>query len=97
MAMTTAQRTQLIAEIRADNQVPPYTADEVIGRSVDKCMARLDALRPGADFVTDTLSRGYLKDAVNYDMVHRFEEFLQNYGPDIRAWQLGEEVADASE
>jgi len=43
------------------------------------------------------LGRGFLKDFVYYDMVHRFEEFLQNYGPDIRAWQLSEEVADASE
>ena len=95
--MTAEQRTALIAEIRADNQVPPYTPDQVIGRSVDKCEARLDALKPGADFAADKLGRGYLKDAVMYDMVHRFEEFLQNYGPDIRAWQLSEEVADASE
>ena len=54
-------------------------------------------LKPGTDFETDLLGRGFLKDFVNYDMVHRFEEFLQNYGPDIRAWQLSEEVANASE
>jgi hypothetical protein len=40
------------------------------------------------------VGRGHLKEYVYYDMVHRGEEFLQNYGPDIRAWQLSEEVAE---
>ena len=44
----------------------------------------------------DALGRSYLKDFVYYDMVHRYEEFLQNYGPDIRAWQLSEVVTDAT-
>ena len=82
---------ELCGEIRTDNQVPPYTDDVVIIRSIKRCAARLDSLRPGADFETDTKARGYLKDFVNYDMLHRGEEFLQNYGPDIRAWQLSEE------
>ncbi len=82
---------ELCGEIRTDNQVPPYTDDEVIIRSIKRCAARLESLRPGADFETDTVARGYLKDFVNYDMLHRSEEFLQNYGPDIRAWQLSEE------
>lgn len=82
---------ELCGEIRIDNQVPPYTDDEVIIRSIKRCAARLDSLRPGADFETDTIARGYLKDFVNYDMLHRGEEFLHNYGPDIRAWQLSEE------
>lgn len=82
---------ELCGEIRIDNQVPPYTDDEVIIRSIKRCAARLDSLRPGANFETDTIARGYLKDFVNYDMLHRVEEFLQNYGPDIRAWQLSEE------
>lgn len=95
--MTSEQYEILAEEIRADNQVPPYTSDNVIINSIVKCEMRLNMLRHGADFVTDPLSRGLLKDFVYYDMVHRFEEFLQNYGPDIRAWQLSEEVADASE
>ena len=82
---------ELCGEIRIDNQVPPYTDDEVIIRSIKRCAARLDSLRPGANFETDTIARGYLKDFVNYDMLHRGEEFLQNYGPDILAWQLSEE------
>lgn len=95
--MTNEQYDILAEEIRADNQVPPYTPDDVIIDSITKCERRLNMLRPGTDFVTDPLSRGLLKDFVYYDMVHRFEEFLVNYGPDIRAWQLSEEVADASE
>ena len=95
--MTSEQYEILAEEIRADNQVPPYTSDNVIINSIVKCERRLNMLRPGADFNEDPLSRGLLKDFVYYDMVHRFEEFLQNYGPDIRAWQLSEEVADASE
>ena len=95
--MTNEQYDILAEEIRADNQVPPYTPDDVIIDSITKCERRLNMLKPGTDFVTDPLSRGLLKDFVYYDMVHRFEEFLENYGPDIRAWQLSEEVADASE
>ena len=92
--MTAEQLTALCGEIRADNQIPPYTPDEVIERSIRKCAARLESLKPSADFEADTLGRGYLKDFVYYDMVHRHEEFLQNYGPDIRAWQLSEVVQD---
>ena len=95
--MINEQYDILTEEIRADNQVPPYTPDDVIIDSITKCERRLNMLKPGTDFVTDPLSRGLLKDFVYYDMVHRFEEFLANYGPDIRAWQLSEEVADASE
>lgn len=95
--MTNEQYDILAEEIRADNQVPPYTPNDVIIDSITKCERRLNMLKPGTDFVTDPLSRGLLKDFVYYDMVHRFEEFLVNYGPDIRAWQLSEEVADASE
>jgi len=89
--MDNALLYELCGEIRTDNQVPPYTDDEVIIRSIKRCAARLESLRPGADFETDIMARGYLKDFVNYDMLHRGEEFLQNYGPDIRAWQLSEE------
>jgi len=84
----------IVGEIREDYQIPPYTDDNVIARSLLKCSARLESLRPGADFENDMVGRGYLKEYVYYDMVHRGEEFLQNYGPDIRAWQLSEEVAE---
>lgn len=92
--MTNALLTALCAEIRTDNQVPPYTPDAIIQRSIQRCAARLEQLRPGADFDTDLVARGYLKEFVNYDMLHRGEEFMKNYGPDVLAWQLSEEVAD---
>ena len=94
--MTGCAIEALVYEIRADYQLPPYMDDEIIIRSIQKCERRLDSLNPDADFVFDGLSRGYLKDFVYYDLHHRTEEFLQNYGPDIRAWQLSKEVSDAS-
>lgn len=94
MAITAAQIADLCDEIRVDNQVPPYTPDAIIERSIQRCAARLDALRPDTNFSTDLLARGYLKEFVGYDMLHRGEEFLQNYGDDIRSWQLSEEIAD---
>lgn len=92
--MEAALITTLCEEIRADFQIPPYTPDEVIQRAVQRCAARLDSLKPGVDFETDTVGRGLLGNYVYYDMVHRAEEFLQNYGTDIRSWQLSEEVED---
>lgn len=86
----------LCGEIRADNQIPPYTDDDVIARSVQKCAARLESLKPGVNWDADVLGRAYLKDFVYYDMVHRYEEFLDNYGPDIRSWQLSEVITDAA-
>lgn len=84
----------LTEEMRADYQIPPYTPHEVIGRALQGCAARLSSLRPGADFEHDLLARNYLKAFAYYELTHRREEFLQNYGPDIRAWQLSEEVAE---
>ena len=83
---------ELITEIRADNQIPPYTSNDIIARSIQRCAARLSSLRRSVDFDTDLVGRGYLKDFVYYDMVHRTEEFMENYGPDIRAWMLTEEL-----
>ena len=45
----------IVGEIREDYQIPPYTDDYVIMRSVEKCAARLESLRPGADFENDAL------------------------------------------
>lgn len=95
--MTEAEVAALTAEIRADYQIPPYTPDEIIARSINRCAARLESLRRAVDFETDLVGRGYLKDFVYYDMMHRPEEFLTNYGPDIRAWQLGEELGEETD
>lgn len=94
--MTNEQLTAIREEIRADFQIPPYTPDAIIERAVQRCAARLESLKPGAGFETDTVGRGLLGNYVYYDLVHRGEEFLQNYGADVRAWQLSEEVADAT-
>ena len=90
--MENALLTTLCEEIRADFQIPPYTPDAIIERAVLRCAARLESLKPGVDFETDTIGRGLLGNYVYYDILHRGEEFLQNYGPDVRSWQLSEEV-----
>ena len=90
--METSVLETLIAEIRADYQIPPYTQDHVIERAVQRCAARLASLRNATDFEHDLIGRGYLKDFVYYDLNHRTEEFMANYGPDIRAWMLQEEI-----
>ncbi len=87
----------LIEEIRADYQIPPYTQDHVIERAVQRCAARLGSLRKATDFENDLIGRGYLKDFVYYDLNHRTEEFMENYGPDIRAWMLEEEINEEDE
>lgn len=90
--MENALLTTLCEEIRADFQIPPYTPDEIIERAVRRCAARLESLKPGVNFETDTIGRGLLGNYVYYDMMHRAEEFLLNFGPDVRSWQLSEEV-----
>ena len=95
--METSVVNALIAEIRADYQIPPYTPDEVIGRAVQRCAARLGSLRKATDFEGDLIGRGYLKDFVYYDLNHRVEEFMANYGPDIRAWMLQEEIGEVAD
>ena len=84
----------LTEEMRADYQIPPYTPDEVVERALQSCAARLSSLRPGANFEDDLLARSYVKAYAYYELTHRRDEFLQNYGPDIRAWQLSEEVEE---
>ena len=52
----------LTQEMRADFQLPPYLADAVIGRSLKRCGAVLLALNPAADFESDDVGRGLVKD-----------------------------------
>ena len=95
--MTNEQIAAIIAEIREDFQIPPYYEDAVIGRAVQRCAARLIDLREDADFVSDLIGRGLLENYVYYVLNHRDEEFLQNYGPDVRSWQLSAEVRETDE
>lgn len=92
--MTNDQRVALINEIRSDFQIPPYQADEIIGRAVDKCYSRLSHLY-GAEFDPDKDSQGkmLLENAVYYELYHRYEEFEPAWQSNILSWQLGGEVA----
>ena len=92
--MGTEMLLAIAEELKTDYQIPPYVPDEVVERAVQFCAARLCNLKPGADFEKDIIGRAYLKSYSYYELMHRGEEFLQNYGPDIRAWQLSEEVED---
>lgn len=94
--MTSEQYEILAEEIRADFQIPPYTPDEVIERAVQRCAARLENLKPGVDFDTDQVGRQLLGNYVYYDLMHRAEEFMVNFGPDVRSWQLSEVVSSES-
>ena len=86
--MTSEQITAIIAEIKADYQIPPYYDDKVIRRSVEQCEAELTRLNILADFVADKVARGLLKNFVYYNLNHRDEEFEQNYQTAIKSWQL---------
>ena len=85
---------ELIFEIRADYQIPPYLSSETIERSIRTCAAALLQMNPLTDFDNQT-SRRLLRDYVYYDINHRSEEFPQNYAADILAWQLSQEVVSS--
>ena len=87
--MTEEFITELVEEIRADYQIPPYLDSEVIARSARICAARLSQLKEDAKFDdTDLVGRGLLKNYAYYDLYHRTEEFERNYRPNILSWQL---------
>lgn len=87
--------TKLVAEIRADFQLPPYLDDVVVQRALVECRARLLSLYPDADFDKDNIGRKILKSAVYYSLNHRYEEFELNYNSLILSWQLGAKVNES--
>jgi hypothetical protein len=93
--MTTAQMDELVEEIRADFQIPPYQSDETIERAVTKCYARLAFLQ-GIEFDPDEDQQGrtLLTNAVYYELNHRYEEFETGWKPNILSWQLGARMPD---
>lgn len=85
----------LVDEVRADYQIPPYTPDDVIVRAVKESAARLSGLVETAiNWYEDQTARELLKARTYYSFNHVLDEFEKNYGHEIRAWQLGMEVAD---
>ena len=87
--MTSSELDNIIEEVRADFQIPPYISDETIERAARKCYARLAVLF-GADFSTDEDAQGKMlvTNAVYYELNHRYEEFEPEWQPYILSWQL---------
>jgi hypothetical protein len=84
----------LVDEVRADYQIPPYTPDDTIVRAVKESAARLSGLVETAiNWYEDHTARELLKARTYYSLSHVLDEFEKNYGHEIRAWQLGMEVA----
>jgi hypothetical protein len=85
----------LVDEVRADYQIPPYTPDDTIVRAVKESAARLSGLVETAiNWYEDHTARELLKARTYYSLNHVLDEFETNYGHEIRAWQLGMEVTD---
>lgn len=93
--MTTAQKDNLVEEIRADFQIPPYQSDETIERAVTRCYARLAFLQ-GIEFDPDEDQQGrtLLENAVYYELNHRYEEFETGWRSNILSWQLGAQATE---
>lgn len=88
--MTDIQKLCVLAELRSDFQIPPYFEDETICRAISERYARLSFLAGiNFDVDDDLIGRNLLKNAVYYEINHRYEEFEKNYLMDILSWQLG--------
>lgn len=88
----------LVDEVRADYQIPPYTPSETIVRAVKESAARLSGLVETAiNWYEDHTARELLKARTYYSLNHVLDEFEKNYGHEVRAWQLGMEVADEAD
>lgn len=85
--------TDLITEFREDYQLPPYLSDDTVKRSLNRAYNFLLPLKPDADFTANP-AKGLLLNGAYYDIQHKFNEFADNYGPDIRHWQLNAEVSE---
>lgn len=83
----------LADEVVEDFQIPPYIQANTVQRAIKESMARIGSLAENVDFVADLTARELVKNRTYYSLNHILDEFEKNYGPDIRAWQLGREVA----
>lgn len=83
----------LADEVIEDFQIPPYIQVNTVQRAVKESMARIGSLAENVNFVEDLTARELVKNRTYYSLNHILDEFEKNYGPDIRAWQLGREVA----
>jgi len=86
--MTAGQITELVTEMRADLQIPPYFPELTLQRAVERGVEFLQSLNPVVDLSEDLTGRGLLGSYVLYDINHRTEEFQHNYSWDILRWQM---------
>lgn len=92
--MTEYLLAELVDEVYAEYQIPPYTSDKVVSRAVEESAARIGSLAESVDFGTDKQARELVKARAYYVLNHIVDEFEPAYGHVIRAWQLGMEVTD---
>lgn len=85
---------QLLDEIRAEFQIPPFFPDESLNNYVVEGMAWLGCLNPGKNIEDDKIFRSLLKNYVYYAYHHKINEYQENYAGLILSWQLGSEVPD---
>lgn len=84
----------LTDEVIEDYQIPPYIRETTVQRAVKESAARIGSLAENVNFEKELTARELLKARVYYSLNHILDEFEKNYGPDIRAWQLGREVSE---
>ena len=88
---------ELVDEVYAEYQIPPYTSDKVVSRAVEESAARIGSLAANVDFIADKQARELVKARAYYVLNHIADEFEPAYGHVIRAWQLGMEVTDETD
>ena len=75
----------LVDEVRADYQIPPYTPDDTIVRAVKESAARLSGLVEAAiNWYEDHTARELLKARTYYSLSHVLDEF-ESRGRDRQA------------
>ena len=87
---------ELVTEIRAEFQIPPYFSDVSLRRLVRESEMYFQMINSGADFDGDLVYRELLKNRVYYAYVHALNDFADNYKSAILAWQA-ETIVEASE
>lgn len=84
----------LCVEIRRDNQIPPYIADDVIHDYIKDGEAELSNMVNDVDFETDIVARSILKTYVLYAHHKMLDEFYVNHASRLLSWQLSHPVKD---
>lgn len=78
---------EIISELRAEYQLPPYLSDAAITAYVREGEAALRQLVPSADKDGDPVYRGLLKSYAYYAYMHAQHDYWSNYQATILTWQ----------